>query len=99
MIAPEEVEKLLTAAFPEADIRVQDLKGSMDHYRVAVITETFTGKRLVQRHQAVNEALKEPLKGPLHALTIEAFTPEEWVARGNKPAEQPRGPVPQGIKL
>lgn len=99
-IPAQEVQKLVETEIPEAEVFVQDLTGTLDHYRVVVISKNFAGKSLVQRHQMVNGALKEPLKGDLHALTIEAYTPEQWEEKG-KVAQpvQPQGPVPKGIKL
>lgn len=77
-IPKEEVKKLLEDALPGARVAVDDLTGTMDHYRVIVLSDLFEGKTLVKRHQMVNLALAEPLKGPLHALTIEAYTPAQW---------------------
>jgi len=85
-IAAEEVHDLLVQAIPESEAKVYDLKGTEDHYKVIVIADAFEGLGLVERHQKVNQALAEPLKGPLHALTIQAFTKKEWAVR-----EAPRG--------
>ena len=77
LLTPEQVKGLLADFFGNAQIQVMDLTGTNDHYKTVIVSEKFEGKSLVQRHQLVNEALKEPLKGPIHALTIEAHTPEE----------------------
>ncbi|XP_075463736.1 bolA-like protein 1 [Ascaphus truei] len=53
-------------------------KGSETHFKVVVISETFDGKSLIQRHRLVNEVLKAELDGPVHALSIQAKTPQQW---------------------
>lgn len=80
-IPKEEVKKLLEDALPGAQVAVDDLTGTMDHYRIIVLSDLFEGKTLVKRHQMINLALAEPLKGPLHALTIEAYTVAQWRSR------------------
>jgi BolA protein len=51
--------------------------GKTTHVRVRVESETFRGKSRVERHRAVNAALKEELAAGLHALAIEARIPGE----------------------
>lgn len=72
---------MLEQAVPGAKIAVDDLTGTMDHYKVTVVSDVFEGKSLVQRHQLVNQALAEPLQGPIHALSIDALTESQWRAR------------------
>ncbi|KAM8869691.1 bolA-like protein 1 [Spinachia spinachia] len=52
--------------------------GSESHFRVLVVSSQFQGLTLIQRHRLVNEALKEELSGCVHALAIQAKTPEQW---------------------
>ncbi|HET6374569.1 MAG TPA: BolA family protein [Methylocella sp.] len=47
------------------------------HYRVKVVSDAFKGKSRVERHRAVNDLLRAELEGGVHALAIEAKTPEE----------------------
>lgn len=60
--------------------------GSESHFKVVVVSELFEGKRSVQRHQLVYQQLQEELSGPVHALAIHAFTPQEWQEKGVAPA-------------
>ncbi|XP_018086880.1 bolA-like protein 1 isoform X2 [Xenopus laevis] len=53
-------------------------KGSETHFKVVVVSESFLGKSLIQRHRLVNELLKDELAGPVHALSIQAKTPQQW---------------------
>lgn len=101
-ITPQEIQNLVESAIAPSQVRAIDMKGTQDHYRVVVVSEKFSGLPLIKRHQMVNDALSEPLKGPLHALTIETLTPDELAAKqGQKasPAPAPNMQMPQKIKL
>ncbi|XP_026225951.1 bolA-like protein 1 [Anabas testudineus] len=52
--------------------------GSESHFRVLVVSSQFEGLPLIQRHRLVNETLKEELSSCVHALAIQAKTPEQW---------------------
>lgn len=63
--------------------------GAESHFRVVVVSASFAGKSLVARHREVNAAAAEELRAGLHALAIEALTPEQWAARGAQPQASP----------
>ena len=66
-----EIEKLIKAAFPDADVTITDLAGDNDHYAAMVTSVAFKGKSRVQQHQMVYEALKGRMGGVLHALSLQ----------------------------
>lgn len=80
VIEPSEVEAKLKEAFPDAELQVEDLTGTKDHYQARVVTAAFEGKSMIQQHQLVYGALKEEMKGPIHALALKTFTPDGWKA-------------------
>ncbi len=47
------------------------------HFALLLVAAAFEGKTRVQRHQMVNQALKEELAGPVHALRMRLMTPDE----------------------
>jgi BolA-like protein 1 len=47
------------------------------HFRVRIVSASFEGKSLVERHREVNAVLQAELSGPVHALAIKALTPAE----------------------
>ncbi|NCU80375.1 MAG: BolA family transcriptional regulator, partial [Burkholderiaceae bacterium] len=51
------------------------------HFYATIVSPDFAGKRLVQRHQMVYEALGDRMKAEIHALSIKAFTPDEFAAK------------------
>jgi BolA protein len=64
-------------------------KGAQTHFKVVVVSSAFEGANLVARHRKVNEALAAELKTGLHALSIHAYTPAEWSARGGDVPSSP----------
>jgi len=62
---------------------------SETHFKVVVVSDTFAGQTRVARHQTVNALLAAELAGPVHALSIQAHTPEEWTARGGAVLDSP----------
>ena len=65
-----EIETLIKAAFPDAEISIEDLAGDGDHYAATVASAAFAGKSRVQQHQMVYAALKGKMGGALHALAL-----------------------------
>ena len=43
-----EIETLIKAAFPDADVVIEDLRGDCDHYACRVVSTAFAGKSRVQ---------------------------------------------------
>ena len=48
------------------------------HYHVTIVSDLFEGKSLVQRHQLVYRALGDMMKEKIHALGINAISPNEY---------------------
>ena len=48
-----EIESMIKAALPDAEIIITDLAGDGDHYRAQVISEAFRGLSRVRQHQLV----------------------------------------------
>lgn len=71
----EEIERLIRAALPDAQVKIEDLAGDGDHYRAVVISEAFRGKSRLQQHQIVYRALGGRMGGELHALALETRVP------------------------
>ena len=71
-----EIERLIRAAFPDAQITIEDLRGDGDHYACHVVSAAFKGKSRVQQHQLVYGALQGRMGGELHALALQTSVPE-----------------------
>ena len=66
-----ELEAQLRAAFPDAEIAVEDLAGDGDHYRARIASSAFKGLTRLRQHQLVYAALAGRVGGELHALALE----------------------------
>ena len=47
------------------------------HYLLQIVTSEFSGKTTMTRHRMIYSALGEMMKHEIHALNIQAKTPEE----------------------
>jgi stress-induced morphogen len=70
-MSAEELESLLSEAFADAEIVIQDLAGDGDHYKAIIRSAAFAGKSRVAQHQMVYAALKGRMGGQLHALALD----------------------------
>ena len=72
----DEIEKLIEAGLPNSKAMVSGGEGK---YEAIVISDSFANLSMVKEHQMVYATLKTQIaSGELHALSIKAFTPEEW---------------------
>ena len=78
---PQHIIDRIRAAMPDAIVELEDLTGTKDHWRAVIVSAAFAGKALIARHRLVMAALAEEMKGPIHALTLDAMTPDEAAAR------------------
>lgn len=60
--------------------------GSETHFKVILAAAAFSGKRQVQRHQAIYKCLAEELQNGVHALALHTFSAEEWLKNVQVPA-------------
>lgn len=81
MVSPAQVESMIKAGLPDAEIQVMDLTGGGDHYQVTVVSSAFEGKSLIQQHQMVYRAVQQAMSSEaIHALSLKTYTPETWAS-------------------
>lgn len=83
----EEIQHRLENALQAETVQVEDEshhhvghEGARDgrgHFHVLVISPQFEGKTLIKRHRLVYQALGDLMQTDIHALAIDAYTPEE----------------------
>ena len=71
-----EIERLIKAGIPDAEVTIRDLAGDGDHYAATVVSAAFRGKSRVQQHKMVYDALQGQMGGVLHALALQTGVPE-----------------------
>ena len=75
-MAAADIEALIRAAIPDAQIEIRDLAGDGDHYAARVVSGAFAGLNRVKQHQLVYRALGARMGGELHALQLETAVPD-----------------------
>ncbi len=83
----ETIRRRLTAALAPIALDIEDEShrhaghaGARDgrgHFRVRIVSAAFEGQSAIARHRAVYAALGDLMQTDIHALAIEARTPEE----------------------
>jgi acid stress-induced BolA-like protein IbaG/YrbA len=72
---PNEVARLIRAGLPGAQVQVDSDDGT--HFTARIVAREFAQLRSLARHQLVYRTLGERMGREIHALSIEALTPEE----------------------
>jgi stress-induced morphogen len=79
-MSASEIERLIKASIPDAEVEIVDLAGDGDHYSAKVLSRTFIGLTRVQQHQRVYAALGGRMGGELHALQLQTAAPREMTS-------------------
>jgi len=59
-----------------------EITGDGSKFEARVISDSFDGVSTIKRHKMVYAVLDEHIKsGAIHALTIKAFTRDEWAEK------------------
>ena len=79
----QSIETRLSALNPaflriENESHMHSGPASESHFKVTLVSAEFAGVRAVGRHQKVYGLLKEELSGPVHALSLHLYAPDEW---------------------
>ena len=75
-MAAADIEALIKAGIPDAEVSIRDLAGDGDHYAARVVSRSFQGLSRIKQHQAVYSALGGRVGGELHALQLETAAPQ-----------------------
>ena len=75
------VEQKVAALLPDAEIEVE---GADCDFSLTVVSPSFTDMSKVKRQQMVLSAFSDELaSGALHALSVKAYTLDEWNNKSN----------------
>ena len=68
---PDEVIALVKCGFPDAQVEVEDMTGTGDHFQIFVVSAAFRGKMLIDQHRLVQRSIQSALDdGRIHAVQI-----------------------------
>lgn len=76
-MGPQDLERMVLEVLPGSQVTVTDMTGTRDHYEVRVVSNTFAGKSLIERHRVLHRIFEPYLNGPIHAVKYRTLTPDE----------------------
>ena len=79
---PTEIADLIEAGFVDATVKVASDDNT--HYEALVVASEFDGKRPIARHQLIYKCLGTLMGNEIHAMSIQALTPDEFRQRSGK---------------
>ena len=88
-ITPEIIHARIAAALPDAHISVEDSTGTGDHFAATVVSGSFEGQMLIERHRAIYAALGDSMRADIHALALKTLTPAESAKAGGLKERRP----------
>ena len=71
------IKTMIEESIPDAEVRIEDLRGDGDHYAAYITAPAFKGKTRVEQHQMVYAALEGKMGNELHALAIQTSAPAD----------------------
>ena len=78
----EQLQSIISSNLPCEHI---ELSGDGQHWYATIVSSTFEGQRLIQRHQKVYATLGSRMHtNEVHALSMKTFTPAEWASNPDK---------------
>ncbi len=77
----EDIEALINGGLSCAQVKV--LSEDKTHFEALVVSEEFAGQSRIRRHQMIYGTLGTLMGREIHAMSIQALTPEEWAAQGS----------------
>jgi BolA protein len=81
------IREKLTTAFAPTELDIEDdsakhaghagARSGGGHFNVRIVSVEFSGKSLVERHRMVYAAMGDAMQSDIHALSIQAKSPDE----------------------
>jgi len=92
MSVAAEIQTLIEQSFMPSHLQVINEsdrhnvpKGSESHFKLIIASDAFVGKKLLQRHQQVNQLLADIIRDKIHALALHTYTTDEWQTKQQAP--------------
>ena len=72
---PQEIKSLILNSIENSEVQVNSEDNV--HFETTIISDSFDGKSLLDRHKMIYASLGDKMSHEIHALTINALTPDE----------------------
>ena len=73
---PIEITKLIEAGLPQAEVSI--ISDDNTHFEALIVSDEFADRRALARHQLVYQCLGALMGNEIHAMSIRAYTRDEW---------------------
>ena len=83
----QQIQERLKSAFAPVHLQVKDqshlhaghagARDGMGHFEATIVADAFAGKSRIERHRLVYAALGSLMQTDIHALKINAYSPDE----------------------
>ena len=74
----KKIKEKLKNGLENAEVFIQDMTGTNDHFNVMIISKSFEGLNLIERHRLVYKILDNMVTKEIHALQLKTLTLEQW---------------------
>ena len=71
----DELKHRIEQALPGANVQVEDLNGTGDHFRAEIVSDRFEGLSRIEQHKLIYDVFGNEIGGPIHALSLKTSTP------------------------
>jgi stress-induced morphogen len=71
----DELKHRIERALPGANVQVEDLNGTGDHFRAEVVSDRFEGLSRIEQHKLIYNVFGNEIGGAIHALSLKTSTP------------------------
>ena len=72
---PHEIKSLILNSIDNSEVEVNS--DDNVHFEATIISDSFNQKSLLERHKMIYASLGDKMSQEIHALTINALTPDE----------------------
>ena len=72
---PQEIKSLILNSIENSEVEVNSEDNV--HFEATIISDSFNQKSLLERHKMIYASLGDKMSQEIHALTINALTPDE----------------------
>lgn len=71
----EQIKEMICSTI---DVEFIEVDGDGRHFQAIVVSDIFEQKSRIERHKIIYSSLGNSFERDLHALSIKAYTREEW---------------------
>ena len=75
MVTPEQIKGWIEQGLSCEHVAVE---GDGHHFDAIIVSAAFEGKRMLECHRLVYDALGDRMRSDIHALSMKTYTPENF---------------------